>query len=985
MGGINGFDKDGQPLAVGSAAEADKLYSEGKLKFVRGQKINVKTYDGRVVPLNAEDYHIAREKGAVIVSDDEARTERKAEEIRDAGALAAFGRGAASTVVDPLLAVGANLGVTKDFRDISRDALKNQATDLEASEKEFAGATTGGKLFGYVAPTLLTAGANLGVRAGAQVTAKGLAAATAQRATVAGISNVAGETAAQLAVKGMAKLGAGKVATNVAKWSAQGAAEGVIQGASDAMVQATLDNPDKVAESMLASVGPSALYGAAGNVILGGIGKGIARGATASKDAIKGLAYRATRGAAQELGEVNPAVLDAAERKVSAYLGSSPEPSVVPDAPPIKTVPLPGAPAAAPAGAADGGIPGQPAAAAGAVDPDSLFVKFTAKVTGASESDVAGAFDPAAAAAIDNPVDFVEKGAEGLVGRLRKTFSGADDIDEVTSTHGAQYDSLRNLAKDTDANKARDFAVAHATRVKNALGELADSSDEWKQLAGMKKMATYVADHLDNDIERAALSDNPAGELAVVLDKFKTNIQWSVSKRPGRAASPELRRAWDELRKISDMQQGELAAANDAFGDAAADWYAKKNAAWAKQLGWKAKFGKTFLDIPEQDGWDYVQDFAPDKAVSYMDKAGEFEASGKERALREAIEGRMERMDAIVAEEGFDAGVRQKAKKIAEELRESLDFHDKYAAVNVNRIKADKVAAQAQQRASGIKFAGEVAGSMFGPLGMLLGGKLAEAASRPDRIANTLAAVRTMVGNRSGAVLGAAGGVSNRARGIFEKAGKVAPRAGRALAGGALFLAYKDKVREIVDATTNTATVPELDAITPGLSGALAAKRATALDFLKSKAPTGGMGKGMFAHLETPKVTDYEARRFLSYVRGVEDPMGVLAEVQSGNISPESIEAVRTVYPETFAEMQQVVMEQLSGLEEPPPYESRIELFRLFGIAADPSLSPEFLASMQSLSPGPVPGQNPQKPKAGSSSSRLAAMSVSQTERTLTR
>ena len=136
---------------------------------------------------------------------------------------------------------------------------------------------------------------------------------------------------------------------------------------------------------------------------------------------------------------------------------------------------------------------------------------------------------------------------------------------------------------------------------------------------------------------------------------------------------------------------------------------------------------------------------------------------------------------------------------------------------------------------------------------------------------------------------------------------------------------------------------------------------------------------------EAPKVTDYEARRFLSYVRGVEDPMGVLAEVQSGNISPESIEAVRTVYPETFAEMQQVVMEQLSGLEKPPPYESRIELFRLFGIAADPSLSPEFLASMQSLSPGPVPGQNPQKPKAGSSPSRLASMSVSQTERTLTR
>jgi len=971
MGGITGYDKDGNPRELGSAEEAHKLYDKGEISFTKGQNLKMRSSDGRIFNVFAENYELARKSGASLVTDTEVREQGKADEIRDGGKAAAFARGAASTVVDPLLAVGANLAVTKDFRDISRDALKNQATDLAESDKQFPGTTTAGRLAGYVAPALLTGGASLGTRAAAaggteaaaQVTARGLAAATLQRGTVAGISNAIGETAAQIAIKQATKLGAGKLATKVAGWGAQGAAEGAIQSAADAMAQATLDNPDHVAESMLMSGIEGGAIGAAGNVLLMGTGNVLWKGAKAGTSSIAGMAKRLTRNAAGELGGAAPAAVAAAEQKVGQYVG------------------------AAAGGAASDVAEGAAARVSGAVDPESPFVKFTAKVTGATESDVAGSFDPAAAAAIDNPVDFVEKGAEGLVSKLRKAFAGAEDIDEVTSTHGAQYDSLRNLAKDADQDAAFDFATGHVSRVKAAIGALAEGSDEWSKLAGMKKMASYVKDQLDKDMEKAVLSDNPAGELAVILDRLKTNIQWSVSKRPGRAASPELRRAWDELRKISDMQQGELASANSAFGDAAADWYAKKNAAWTKQLGWKAKFGKTFLDIPEQDGWDYVQDFAPDKAVSYMDKAGEFEASGKERALREAIEGRMERMDAIAEEAGFDAGVREKAKTIAAELRESLDFHDKFAAVNVNRIKADKVAAQANRRASGIKFTGEVIGSVFGPLGSVIGGRVAEAAARPDRIAAYLASARTAAGKRSGSILGAAGGVANRARGAAGAVSKAAKPASRALVGGALFLAYRDKVREITDATTRTAGVDpdELDAITPGLGQALEAKRAAALQYLKNSAPVGATGRGMFGHLEGPKPPEYQAREFMERVRAVEDPMSVLEDVKAGRFSAPAIEALRAVYPGTFAQVQQVVTEQLFDLKKPPPYESRVELFRLFGIAADPSLSPEFIGSMQSIPAGAQAQQNPQKPSAGPSSSRLASMSVSQTERTLTR
>ena len=945
MGGINGFDKDGQPLAVGSAAEADKLYSEGKLKFVRGQKINVKTYDGRVVPLNAEDYHIAREKGAVIVSDDEARTERKAEEIRDAGALAAFGRGAASTVVDPLLAVGANLGVTKDFRDISRDALKNQATDLEASEKEFAGATTGGKLFGYVAPTLLTAGANLGVRAGAQVTAKGLAAATAQRATVAGISNVAGETAAQLAVKGMAKLGAGKVATNVAKWSAQGAAEGVIQGASDAMVQATLDNPDKVAESMLMGGVTGGLYGAAGNVILGGIGKGLVRGATASKDAIKGLAQRVTRGAAQELGEVNPAVLGAAESATARYLGALDEPE-------------PGA-----------------------------VAKGIGKAFNVDEADAARMFNAAGADAVDNPKKWIEKSTERATLSLDEIVDEARALDEEVFIGAGKLETIKRVSagkinKEAALESARRYHDDAVARI----AELAESAGELEKYGALNKLHRELkSGQIRKAIEVAAEKGDDAGaHIMFEVDNLKRAIGTAAKQQQGDSGSI---RALKE--KVAGVYDGTRFHLEDraVWGDMA-DLQQEVNSGYVLGLRQQKKFNKAFREVTGSDSFEVLSRNDADKIKTWVTRAGEFEGRNEDDAIAEFLEGARIRADAYAKRAAAGDALTARAAKNVERINNFRGTWRDIIDGNQARLAAEKVTEQARNRAifgGAIATGAGLAAGMGGGEATVGGGMVGAAIANPAMAARMLAAARVSIGKRSGAILGAAGGVSNRARGIFEKAGKVAPRAGRALAGGALFLAYKDKVREIVDATTNTATVPELDTITPGLSGALAAKRATALDFLKSKAPTGGMGKGMFAHLETPKVTDYEARRFLAYVRGVEDPMGVLAEVQSGNISPEAIEAVRTVYPETFAEMQQVVMEQLSGLEKPPPYESRLELFRLFGIAADPSLSPEFLASMQSLSPGPVPGQNPQKPKAGSSSSRLAAMSVSQTERTLTR
>ena len=85
-------------------------------------------------------------------------------------------------------------------------------------------------------------------------------------------------------------------------------------------------------------------------------------------------------------------------------------------------------------------------------------------------------------------------------------------------------------------------------------------------------------------------------------------------------------------------------------------------------------------------------------------------------------------------------------------------------------------------------------------------------------------------------------------------------------------------------------------------------------------------------------------------LRAVENPTSILDDLAAGRLTPESIDAVRTVYPETFAEIQGQVMDRLTTMEqrgERPSYAKRVELGLLLGIPTDPTMTPESIAALQ--------------------------------------
>ena len=124
----------------------------------------------------------------------------------------------------------------------------------------------------------------------------------------------------------------------------------------------------------------------------------------------------------------------------------------------------------------------------------------------------------------------------------------------------------------------------------------------------------------------------------------------------------------------------------------------------------------------------------------------------------------------------------------------------------------------------------------------------------------------------------------------------------------------------------------------------IAARRAV---FLADKLPKK---PDAFAHQigpETWRPSDMEVRKWARYVAGVEDPQSIMDRVVDGSVSPEDAEVMREVYPEMLADLQQQIIEQSSSAKKTIPYQRRLALSRLTGIAVDPTMDPRILAVIQ--------------------------------------
>jgi hypothetical protein len=104
----------------------------------------------------------------------------------------------------------------------------------------------------------------------------------------------------------------------------------------------------------------------------------------------------------------------------------------------------------------------------------------------------------------------------------------------------------------------------------------------------------------------------------------------------------------------------------------------------------------------------------------------------------------------------------------------------------------------------------------------------------------------------------------------------------------------------------------------------------------------------------------------------------VLADLRSGDITPEAVEALRQVYPQLYEQMRQTVVREMARSGGSVGYDRRISLGVLFGVPTDPALTPRHMAITQAMYAAQTPPAPP--PSSRSAAPDIAAAGFSGTD-----
>ncbi len=158
-------------------------------------------------------------------------------------------------------------------------------------------------------------------------------------------------------------------------------------------------------------------------------------------------------------------------------------------------------------------------------------------------------------------------------------------------------------------------------------------------------------------------------------------------------------------------------------------------------------------------------------------------------------------------------------------------------------------------------------------------------------------------------------------------------------------------VRNIGDAAPATATIA-------------VRKHMLAVDFLQSKLPPMPQPNPMQPHLNKMILGNADVERLARYVTAIENPLSVLDDWQRGTLTPEAMEAIKSVYPLLYQDIREKVAQELSGTTKPIPYNEQIQLQLLLDVRDQEAISfmqrqsVRFKAEAEKRS-GPRPSRSP--------------------------
>ena len=119
-------------------------------------------------------------------------------------------------------------------------------------------------------------------------------------------------------------------------------------------------------------------------------------------------------------------------------------------------------------------------------------------------------------------------------------------------------------------------------------------------------------------------------------------------------------------------------------------------------------------------------------------------------------------------------------------------------------------------------------------------------------------------------------------------------------------------------------------------------------EYLMRKLPdAGALPKTLQPKFDETSPSEESMAAFLRAATVVDNPMTVFDSLRRGDLTVDEVDALRSVYPEMYQELQARVLSEVATLDRPLPYDNALALGLLVGVPAHPSMTPEYIAAQQ--------------------------------------
>lgn len=894
-----------------------------------GERINVVNASGLVQSIPAEQAALAASEGWQIASDEQASAAIEQKEVmsrQGAGFDAAFeGVGRALTFG------GTDWVLSQIVDDEERRRMQVRSLSDEAGYGELGGTAlslaTGAGAFRALGAGAARAGAGrlLGAAGRGALAADAALGVTPAVALSRGAAVVGEAVEAGIIGKGTASVARSALARG-AGLAAEGAIEGAAMGAGDELSEASLGGRELSGQKLLAGAGEGALFGA---VTGGALGAGLGAGGTV-------LSRLLQRGGDE--------VIEDLAHHIAPEIGKSVSKSG-------KLV--------------------------------DLASSVSSKLSGKSAEDIAlGLSSPKAR---QDMMRFAELRDEA-VKRTTKTLDAMKRLEQVEKRLASGDWKAANVGK--TVKRGESALGAQRAAAGSLVDDIAAQLEKPEMLerlgASSRRELMGVTKQARKALAEAASSADPAVATHAAMDEFKRgvsdlrqNASDAIAASRVTPMKPAARRQMQELLEFSDVYGSKakgLLEDTNIWGAAGAN-QSERNAAISKMLRTKGDFdGRFFQRMKETSNGRRLEIADPNKAQTYFNQLNDWRKDFAHQQTLRHIDDRLELYDVLqrngeIPEELVSEF--QEAKKLAGQLK--VDFSEMGERIsNANRLKglAEQDAFDRMVGGASGALMGTIAG---GPVGGAIGFAV-DALRNPGAIVQKIAAIESLaqrirrVDNK----------VTSSIKAFVKQ--ETAPElsrlptreARRKLKARNLTVAgatktglavSKDSERRRLERKADEVRafaadpIPATEAFmsratrgvssyAPGVVSEVAKTQARAMQFLRSKLPERPITQSsiMQPNIAPLPMTSQQADAFQRYVDAVEKPLDALDAMREGTLSPETVEAIKFVYPDLWGDMRSKAMLEVAGTKEPLSHTAVVRLSLMFDFAGAPTLTPEFQA-----------------------------------------